>query len=186
MPISQRVTLQPHHQTPCPAVRELAVRVSGSPENALVLHYELSGDIAQLRVPAAVPAVETDGLWQHTCFELFAARVGFPQYCEYNFSPSGQWAGYAFGDYRVRDTTRSLPPPHVRLARLRESLTLSVCLPAGAFHALGDETADLCFGLSAVIEDASGYRSYWALSHAAGQPDFHRRESFSLSLGVVA
>ena len=35
-------------------------------------------------------------------------------------------------------------------------------------------------GLSAVIEEEGGHKSYWALAHAAGEPDFHQPESFAL------
>jgi hypothetical protein len=35
-------------------------------------------------------------------------------------------------------------------------------------------------GLSAIIEEASGRRSYWALAHPPGKPDFHHPDSFAL------
>jgi hypothetical protein len=37
-------------------------------------------------------------------------------------------------------------------------------------------------GLSAVIEERDGMLSYWALRHAPGKPDFHRRDGFALEL----
>jgi hypothetical protein len=40
----------------------------------------------------------------------------------------------------------------------------------------------LQLGLSAVIEAADGSKSYWALAHCATQPDFHLRQSFTLTL----
>jgi hypothetical protein len=36
--------------------------------------------------------------------------------------------------------------------------------------------------LTAVVEDAHGRRSYWALRHPAGGPDFHHRDGFALVL----
>jgi hypothetical protein len=34
-------------------------------------------------------------------------------------------------------------------------------------------------GLSAVIEDAKGGISYWALTHPPGKPDFHHADGFA-------
>ena len=39
---------------------------------------------------------------------------------------------------------------------------------------LPDEPFDL--GLTAVIEEVDGTKSYWALAHAPGPPDFHNRD----------
>jgi hypothetical protein len=34
-------------------------------------------------------------------------------------------------------------------------------------------------GLSALIEDTGGHKSYWALAHPPGKPDFHHADSFA-------
>jgi hypothetical protein len=34
-------------------------------------------------------------------------------------------------------------------------------------------------GLSAMIEETSGSKSYWALAHPPGQPDFHHPDCFA-------
>jgi hypothetical protein len=34
-------------------------------------------------------------------------------------------------------------------------------------------------GLSALIEDTSGRKSYWALAHPSGNPDFHHADCFA-------
>jgi hypothetical protein len=39
----------------------------------------------------------------------------------------------------------------------------------------------LNIGLAAVIENTDGNKTYWALQHYAEQPDFHLRQSFSLT-----
>jgi hypothetical protein len=36
--------------------------------------------------------------------------------------------------------------------------------------------------LSAVIEEASGRKSYWALTHPSGEPDFHHSDCFVLEV----
>ena len=37
-------------------------------------------------------------------------------------------------------------------------------------------------GLTAVIEEEGGHRSYWALAHAPGKPDFHAPTCFAATL----
>ena len=50
-------------------------------------------------------------------------------------------------------------------------------------------TADLAPGsrlnLTAVIEEEGGHKSYWALAHASGPPDFHNRDCFIAHLPPV-
>jgi hypothetical protein len=114
-------------------------------------------------------------LWQHTCCELFVARAGEPGYREFNFSPSGEWAAYAFEGYR--EGGRSLDVPSeivVRQGAGRLELAASIPFP---------ETQKMLIGLSAVIEEESGALSYWALRHAPGKPDFHHAQAFALALG---
>jgi hypothetical protein len=43
--------------------------------------------------------------------------------------------------------------------------------------------ARLRLGLTAVIEQANLAKSYWALAHPPGEPDFHHRDGFALTLG---
>ena len=37
-------------------------------------------------------------------------------------------------------------------------------------------------GLSAVIEERHGRKSYWALAHPPGKPDFHHDDCFAIEL----
>lgn len=39
-------------------------------------------------------------------------------------------------------------------------------------------------GLSAIIETNDGTKSYWALRHPPGKPDFHHRDCFALELAA--
>jgi len=177
------VSLLPHPDTPCPAVRELRVCVAGSPGTPLVLTYELVGNLGAVRIPTPMAPAAADDLWQHTCFELFAALAGEAGYREYNFSPSGQWAGYLFRDYREREVEACLPPPRLHLGRQRDRLKLEVLLPPGALpRPPAGHSVALQIGISAVIEGVGGVRSYWALRHPAGRPDFHHRDAFALTL----
>jgi hypothetical protein len=40
-------------------------------------------------------------------------------------------------------------------------------------------------GLTAVIEDVRGDRSYWALTHPPGKPDFHHPDGFAYELSAA-
>ena len=40
------------------------------------------------------------------------------------------------------------------------------------------ESAKWFLGASAVIEEVSGNKSYWALAHPPGKPDFHQAHCF--------
>jgi hypothetical protein len=179
--------LLPHPDTPCPVVRQLQVGVGGGQGTALVLTYELVGDLEAIRIPAPVAPAAADELWQHTCFEFFATRSGATDYREYNFSPSGQWAGYQFRAYRERDAGVLLPQPRTHLERRHDHLRLEVLLPpAGLPSSAAGQPIALQIGLSAVIEDRDGARSYWALHHPPGRPDFHHRATFALTLDFPA
>jgi hypothetical protein len=116
-----------------------------------------------------------DGLWQSTCFEAFVGKPGEPGYWEFNFSPAkGAWNAYAFENYRAPQ-----PPSPSMDFEFEEAVVtdrglkcvLRAKTEAGSFEA----------GLTAVIRTDQGL-SYFALTHAAGKPDFHKRETFSLRL----
>lgn len=169
--------LIPHPTTDCPAVAALAVDIAPGPEGGLSLAYRLTGTIAALAIPAAAHPARADGLWRHTCFEAFVMAGDGPGYREFNFSPSGLWAAYAFTGYR--DGARDLPMPAPAIAFRAEAdhLVLAVTLPAPALP-----DGPMRLGLSAVIETADGDIAYWALRHAPGKPDFHHTDAFALAI----
>ena len=138
----------------------------------------LSGDTGRLILPPPAALVRTDNLWKTTCFELFVRVTGQTAYREYNFSPSGAWAAYAFDGYRagMRDLPLA-PPPHIQVDRAADCLTLDVSLPIDALP-----PGRLAVGLSAVIEEQGGAKSWWALAHPPGAPDFHHADCFALEL----
>jgi hypothetical protein len=43
-------------------------------------------------------------------------------------------------------------------------------------------SAPLHLGLSAVLEETNGRKSYWALAHPPGKADFHHADCFALEL----
>lgn len=176
--VPRTAVLAPHPDFPAPSVAGIAVTVAAAPAGGLRLDYRLTGDLAALRVPTAASPVEPDRLWAHTCFEAFLARGEGSAYREYNFSPSGQWAGYGFAAYRQRDDA-ALPAPICDWRASPGELALTVTLPA---EALPPGDGPLRLALTTVVERADGILSYWALAHPAGKPDFHHRDGFVLAL----
>jgi hypothetical protein len=170
-----------HTSTVCNAVETLHVKVELQPQGALYLAYELTGDLTQLRIPAPQLPVAIDGLWEHTCFEVFITAVGETSYYEFNFSPSGQWAAYAFSDYRVRRSWTTGQAPVIRFTQNTGHLLLEAVIAAAD---LPQNSAGKPFqlNLTAVIEANDGSRSYWALHHPQTHPDFHHRAGFILPL----
>ena len=80
----------------------------------------------------------------------------------------------------MRDAADVAAPPYIRV---EDNLTWwttrrrpSPCPPS--------VTSEL--GLSAVIEEQDGTKSYWALAHPDGPPDFHDPACFAASLSPIA
>jgi hypothetical protein len=172
-------TLFRHPQSPPLAVSGLSVEVSPSADGDLLLSYELIADCAHLRLPPPLPTERLDGLWKHTCFELFAMSVD-GAYREFNFSPAGHWQAYAFTSYRQGGRLEPAQAPHIEADRTDTRLRVKVRLPAANLPA----GPRLRLGLTAVLEASDGRLAYWALRHAAGQADFHRADTFALDLDL--
>jgi hypothetical protein len=170
-----------HTGTPSNASQNITVTLDFLAEGTLRLSYKLTGDLTQIRVPKAQNSTAVDGLWQHTCFELFIAVEGEANYHEFNFSPSGQWAAYAFSDYRVISEWTLSQKPTITFVQTKEYLNLVVVIPVNDLdQSIAGKPIEL--GITAVIEANDGGHSYWALHHPLTHPDFHHREGFILSL----
>ncbi|MBA3997133.1 MAG: hypothetical protein C0466_08175 [Candidatus Accumulibacter sp.] len=155
-------------------------------DGGLRFSFRLSGDLSGVRLPAPAPAARRDGLWRHTCCEAFVGARGAPAYREFNFSPAGAWAAYAFSAYRQAAGELPAAAPAIRVARddgrdgeEAASLSLFATVAADCLPPAGE---GLDIGLSMVVEAADGTLSYRALRHCAERPDFHRRDSFALLL----
>lgn len=144
---------------------------------ALLIDYRIQGDLHDLVIPPPATPGATDGLWQHTCAEAFLGREGTDVYREFNFSPSTQWASYAFEAERVRAPLCAPPRdahPVVDVARTTGTLQLLATIPAPLWPGQG-----ICLiGLTAVLEHKDGRLSYWALAHPKDRPDFHDRQAW--------
>ena len=156
-----------------PPIR-IAVELSRPRPGALSLQYLVTGAIVDLRVPAPAPPRRSERLWETTCFEAFLAGEG-DAYTELNFSPSGEWAAYRFGAYRTGMADAALPPPRTIISAAADRLELRAEIRL-------ERRRRGRIGLSAVIEDQSGAKSYWALTHVPGPPDFHHPDCFAAEL----
>ena len=160
-----------HKQSPAGPVEGIEALLTARGYHWLV-EFQVRGAIDAIVVPARVSEPRfTHELWRTTCFEAFVGS-GDAAYTEFNFSPSGAWAAYRFADYRAEMTSIRTKPPKTETRRADGLLVVTA--------ALGLSKGTL--GLSAVIEARDGSRSYWALVHPPGAPDFHHRDCFVLTL----
>lgn len=169
--------LVPHPNTPPNAVREVRVEIINDIGDELLLTFVVDGS-EHVALPDWVTSARADGLWKTTCCEMFLAPAGSDAYFEFNYSPSTQWAAYRFDAYRAGG--RDLPltiAPHVDRGDAATDYLVEVDQDLS-----GIPTGPYAMGLSAVIEEIDGTKSYWALAHAPGPPDFHNRECFIASL----
>ncbi len=174
------VRLTPHPDTPCAALDRIEVNVARDAAGGLALRFVATGDISRLRLSPPLDRARADELWTQTCFEAFVQPVGDEAYWEFNLSPSNRWAGYRFDGYREGMTS----PPGLGLTHLTQRASASLYELVATLDLTGGPAFDQPWrlGLSAVIEETSGARSYWALAHAPGKPDFHHPDAFALDL----
>jgi len=157
------------------AVDGISVRVRRA-TRSLALLFRVEGRVDQISIPPPCAPARRDGLWRHTCVELFL-RAGDPGYAEFNLSPSGAWSAYRFDAYRtgMRELELALAPTaEVR----RGDGRLDVELRIARVPAPWGRAAALWIAASAVVEDTRGALAYWALAHPAGAPDFHHLAGF--------
>ena len=174
--MATRLSLIPHPDTPSRAVTAVEVELIASPDDLLISYFLIGSE--DLVIPERKPAARRDGLWETTCFEAFLKAEGAEAYFEFNFSPSTEWAAYRFERYRD-GMSKLLQPVDPFVERAAE--------PSDPLVEVALDRADLPdgpmrLGLSAVIEERYGRKSYWALAHSPGKPDFHHPDCFQLEL----
>lgn len=152
-----------------------------APDGRWRIDWRVTGDAASIVLPAAQRGERRDGLWERSCFELFVMRAD-GSYCEWNFSPGGDWALYEFSAYRrpVSPPPATLPP----VVATRAGGAIECAVLADVAPVMG--RGGLRVGLSAVIERADGSRDYWALAHPEGRPDFHAEACFAACVADAA
>jgi hypothetical protein len=164
-----------HGEFPSTAIDSIAVTATRGTGGRVDLEYCVRGAVGDVRWPDWKAVEPADRLWEHTCFELFVRAPGAHGYAELNFTTSGQWAAYCFDHYRagmraIDDVLvgggRTLGDGEVRVRR-------TISLPDWA------DPPEWQIGLSAVIETLDGSKSWWALAHPEGPPDFHNDICFA-------
>jgi hypothetical protein len=138
------------------------------------LSFLVDAKPADVCIPSPAKPYRTDGLWKTTCFELFL-RCGDGSYLELNFSPSSEWAAYRFTGYREGVEPLNIDPPSITFSTGNGQpwISITVDLSAPVYNMLA---------VSAVIEESDGTKSFWALRHPPGTPDFHHPDCFALTL----
>lgn len=170
-----------HPDTPSASVRGIQCRAELSNDGIFWVRYHVDASPDAFVMPGPMEPSRTDGLWHTTCFEAFLRRADDAGYLEFNFAPSSQWAAYQFAGYRYGmhdlDITQG---PSIDLDAGDDYFALEavVALPY----------ADLIHGysmaLSVIIEEADDTKSYWALAHPDGAPDFHHNDCFAAKLSA--
>jgi hypothetical protein len=177
-----RQLLKLHPDSRCLATAHVEVEVARPHADSLVLSYIVIGNVNDIRMPPVMERARGDNLWQHTCFEAFLRASPGVEYYEFNFAPSTQWAAYQFSSYRsgmrVASEIGALP---IEVQSRSDRYTLQASLELDRLSGLRRDSL-WRLGLSALIEDVSGHKSYWALAHPPGKPDFHHADCFAYEL----
>jgi hypothetical protein len=167
-----QLTLIPHPATP-PSDPEMKVWASVDHAGALGaiattnIWFGVGAPADRFVIPESAEPDRADDLWRTTCFEAFLRTEGEDAYREWNFAPSGQWAAYDFTGYREGRSDADVVSPYIRM---EDNLTwwglgASIAVPADHHWQLG---------LSVILEEKDGAKSYWALAHGqSDKPDFH-------------
>jgi hypothetical protein len=171
------ISMRCHHATPAFMADSIDVEYEIQPNGWLWLRYFVECDLNMLILPDEAEPERSDGLWNSTCFELFLRDPGDAGYLEFNFSPSGQWAAYRFQNYRegMSEWPMKTPEIYCDCSDTHFALEVTLALPEVL-------NAPIEAALSAVIHESGDIKSYWALKHPAGKPDFHHRDCFALKL----
>ena len=174
--MDNKLQLLCHTDTPASSVESIDAQIELSRGGKLWLRYHVECELETLEAGHPKEASRADGLWQTTCFEVFLARGDDPEYIELNFAPSSQWAAYRFASYRAGMAELALgtaPKIATDAGEAYFALEAEIALPAD-WHG-----GELQLAIAAVIEETGGAKSYWALRHPQGKPDFHNRACFT-------
>ncbi len=172
-----------HKKTPAQFIQAMEVSYEISSDGLLKLRYAVDVPHSALVIAQIKEPLRTDFLWHTTCCEVFLGIKDKPEYIEYNFSPSSQWAAYQFTDYRkdVADLdVLAVPEISIESGHAKFALEAAVMLPHKWQQAYLNTGLDV--GLTVVAEEQGGKNSYWSLAHHQDEPEFHDRSCFTLPL----
>lgn len=138
--------------------------------------FGIGAPASRFVIPEPTEPERADDLWKTTCCEAFLKDPESDAYREWNFAPSGQWAAYDFTSEREGRTDPDVAAAYIRM---EDNLTWWA---VGATIAV-DADVRWAMGLSAVLEEKDGTKSYWALAHpSVDKPDFHNPACFTAHL----
>ena len=140
--------------------------------------FGVSAPAERFVIPKLSEPWRAEDLWQTTCFEAFLRSAGGAEgYREWNFAPTGNWAAYDFTGRREGKAWAEVgSPPYIRMEDNFTWWTVGATIATDA-----EQKWEL--GLSAVLEEKDGTKSYWALAHPQGdKPDFHHPDCFIAKL----
>ena len=130
--------------------------------------------------PAATgEASRRDGLWRHTCLEIFVGSARTRSYVEINVAPSGDWALYRFESYRKPPALPEGPAAaEFAVSGPFSRRTVSFTIDLAQLESLvgGPKWR---WQPTAVLETRSE-SSHWAPTHPGDGPDFHRLDHLPL------
>jgi hypothetical protein len=177
IPMNQ-IRLICHPAAPPVRAAQVDVEIRTAVSGRLFARFVIECDTSLLILPEPHEPLRSDRLWQTTCFELFVKRADGERYFEYNFSPSTEWALYRFSAYRTGMAEEMIARPRIACdySESHFALNAEFDLPDGL------EDGPLMMGIAAVVEESDDHRSYWALAHTSGEPDFHHKDCFALPL----
>jgi hypothetical protein len=175
-----QLALLPHPATPPLEPLKVWARVEHAGSLGAVastnIWFGVGAPAGRFVIPPPAEPTRADDLWQTTCFEAFLRIPGVDAYREWNFAPSGEWAAYDFERHRDGRANAEVAAPYIRVEDNLTWWALGATIPV-------DAEAIWALGLSAVLEESEGTKSYWALAHPPGdKPDFHAADCFAASL----
>lgn len=154
--------------------------------NVLTLEYRWIdlGSVIEWPPTSKEPS-RKDDLWKTTCFEAFFSVPSTKSYWEVNLSPSGDWNVYHFDDYRsgMKEEVKIDKVTMVKMENQRSyKATLHLDALDGGAPKMMLHNTPLDFSVAAVIQRNDDTQSFWAVEHTGDEPDFHRRDSFTVTI----
>ena len=166
-----------HPAYPPLAISSVQARVIGHDADWLRLRWRIEGS-GKLVVPAFSGKGRADELWRTTCFEMFLKPRNGEEYSEWNLSPSERWNAYDFTGYRDGMTERASTHEPNCTMRVGSSFAIfDAAVPATSLP-----QTSCAMGLTCVLEEEGGSKSFWSLAHTKDQPDFHDAACFAAEL----
>jgi hypothetical protein len=159
-------------------VEKVTVEAERRDGNRLWVRYLVEAPLDDILIPGPAAPERTDLLWHHTCCEAFIRTPGTDPYIEFNFSPSSRWAAYSFDAFRegMADwPLETVPEIALDLGERWFALEAEATIPD-----VFDD--DWLLQISVIVEAKDGTKSFWALRHKPGEPDFHHSDCFAMLL----